>query len=107
MPEGKDHSEVSLKISLISKYTSTLVIKQSNFSINKIVDTKVEVAIYHDFKMAEVIRFNGKKQFWVRNRYPNKNMLHKDEKYQWNKFLSEWLEFSKKEGLADILLKIN
>ena len=34
--------------------------------------------------MAEVRKFNDKKQFWLRNKYPNKNMLSKDEKFQWN-----------------------
>ena len=29
-------------------------------------------------------------------------MLSKDEKYQWNKYLSEWLSFVTKEGLSNI-----
>ena len=41
------------------------------------------------------------------NYFGNKNMFHKDEKYQWNKFFSEWLVFSKKEGLAEKIVKIN
>ena len=61
---------------------------------------EISIAIYHDLKMAEVRKFNGKQLFWARNKYPNTNMFHKDEKYQWNKFLSEWLKFSKKEGLS-------
>jgi uncharacterized protein YqiB (DUF1249 family) len=52
--------------------------------------------------MVEVRRFNGKHQFWSRNVFPNKNMLSKDEKYQWNKYLSEWLGFVTREGLSNI-----
>ena len=107
LPEGENHSRVNFKISRESKYTSLLVINQSRLSNPNLISTKIEIPIYHDVRMAEVKSFNGKRQFWVRNRYPNKNMFHKDEKFQWNKFLFEWLEFSKKEGLADILLKIN
>ena len=65
-------------------------------------DMIMEVAIYHDLKMVEVRCFNGKHQFWSRNIFPNKNMLSKDEKYQWNKYLSEWLSFVTREGLSNI-----
>ena len=50
--------------------------------------------------MAEVRKFNGKKQFWLRNKYPNKSMLSKDEKFQWNFFLEEFLTHTKKHGLS-------
>ena len=106
LPEGVNHSRVNFKIFRESKYTSLLVINQSSLSNPNLISTKIEIAIYHDVKMAEVRSFNGKRQFWVRNKYPNKNMFQKDEKFQWNKFLFEWLEFSKKEGLAEVLLKL-
>ena len=106
LPEGKKNSNVLIKVKNISKYTSTLKIIQSNMPINSLPGTHMEVAIYHDLKMAEVKHFNGKKVFWLRNKYPNTNMFSKDEKFQWNKFLSEWLTFSKKEGLSDLVLNI-
>ena len=58
-------------------------------------NTRIEIFIYHDAKMAEVKKFNGKKQFWLRNKYPNKNMLSRDEKFQWNYFLEEFLTHTK------------
>ena len=82
-----------------------MLVSQNNFSIETIENLIMEIAIYHDLRMIEVIRFNGKHQFWSRNSFPNKNMLSKDEKFQWNKYLSEWLEFSKREGLATIIFK--
>ena len=107
LPEADLNSRVTLQLNKDSKYTSTLVIKQSGFTSIELITTEIFVAIYHDIRMAEVRKFNGKQLFWARNKYPNKNMFHKDEKYQWNKFFSEWLIFSKKEGLAEKVTPIN
>ena len=104
LPEGKKNAQVNIKVINESKYTSILKINQSSFLHPKLETTSIEVVVYFDFKMAEVKYFNGKMQFWIRNKYPNKSMFQKDEKFQWNKFLSEWLEFSKKEGLASLEL---
>jgi hypothetical protein len=102
LPEGEKSSAVNIKVLKESKYTSKLIVCQTNFSINNMEDMIMEVAIYHDLKMIEVRRFNGKHQFWARNVFPNKNMLSKDEKYQWNKYLSEWLSFVAREGLSNL-----
>ena len=102
LPEGEKSSAVNINVLKESKYTSKLIVCQTNFSINNMEDMIMEVAIYHDLKMTEVRRFNGKHQFWARNVFPNKNMLSKDEKYQWNKYLSEWLSFVAREGLSNV-----
>ena len=107
LPEGKNNSKVTIELIKDSKYTSTLIINQSKVLDDNLLSTKIKVAIYHDFKMAEVRTFNGRYLFWAINRYPNKNMFHKDEKFQWNKFLLEWLSFSKKEGLADKVFNLS
>ena len=82
-----------------SKHTSKLTLYKSNL-LRHMDDTKMEIYIYRDAKMAEVRKFNGKRQFWLRNKYPNKNMLTKDEKFQWNIFLSEFLSHSISHGLS-------
>jgi uncharacterized protein YqiB (DUF1249 family) len=102
LPEGEKSSVVNINVFNESKYTSKLIVCQSNFSISSMENMIMEVAIYHDLRMVEVRRFNGKHQFWSRNVFPNKNMLSKDEKYQWNKYLSEWLGFVTREGLSNI-----
>ena len=76
-----------------------IAIKKS-ISLSLIQDTEIEIFVYHDAKMAEVIKFKVKKQFWLRNKYPNKSMLSKDEKFQWNFFLEEFLTHTKKHGLS-------
>lgn len=103
IPEGEFNSEINLSCKKLSSHTSVIEIKK-NKSISLLPDTEIEIYIYHDAKMAEVRKFNGKKQFWLRNKYPNKNMLSKDEKFQWNYFLEEFLVHTKNCGLS--VLKI-
>ena len=103
IPEREFNSEINLSCKKLSSHTSVIEIKK-NKSISLLPDTEIEIYIYHDAKMAEVRKFNGKKQFWLRNKYPNKNMLSKDEKFQWNYFLEEFLVHTKNCGLS--VLKI-
>ena len=107
LPEADLNSRVTIELNKDSRYTSTLIISQCGFTTKELNETEIVVAIYHDIRMAEVRKFNGKQLFWARNKYPNTNMFHKDEKYQWNKFFSEWLVFSKNEGLAEKIVNIN
>lgn len=51
----------------------------------------IKVRIYHDAKVAEVVDFEGLRPPQPRCQYPNKQMHQRDEKAQWNIFLSEWL----------------
>ena len=99
IPEGVNNSEIRISIDKNSRHTSKLTLYKSS-SIIQIKDIRREIFVYHDAKLAEVKRFNGKSQFWLRNTYPNKNMLSKDEKFQWNIFLSEFLTYSKLHGLS-------
>ena len=106
LPEGSQLSEVSIKIEKMSLYTTFVEINQSSKKEKSGINTQMEIAIYHDIKMAEVRSFNGKKVFWMKYKYPNKNMFHKNEKIQINVFLSEWLDFSEKQGLSKYLVEI-
>ena len=99
IPEGNYNSEIKISCKNLSLHTSILEVKKSK-SISLIDDTEIEIYLYHDAKLAEVRKFNGKKQFWLRNKYPNKNMLSKDEKFQWNFFLEEFLTHTKLYGLS-------
>ena len=101
IPEGINNSEIKITIDRNSRHTSKLTLYKSN-TIEHIKDMEMEIFVYHDARLAEVRRFNGKRQFWLRNKYPNKNMLTKDEKFQWNIFLSEFLTYSQMHGLSII-----
>ena len=101
IPEGEKNSEIKIACKNISSHTSVITISKTK-SFSLLQDTNIEIYLYHDAKMAEVRKFNGKKQFWLRNRYPNKNMLTRDEKFQWNFFLEEFLTHTKNYGLSII-----
>ena len=101
IPEGKKNSEIKIACKNLSSHTSAITISKTK-SLSLLQDTNIEIYLYHDAKLAEVRKFNGKKQFWLRNRYPNKNMLTKDEKFQWNFFLEEFLTHTKDYGLSII-----
>ena len=99
MPEGLLNKEIRISCKKLSSHTSVIEIYKSR-SLSLLENTEIEIYIYHDARMAEVRKFNGKKQFWLRNKYPNKNMLSKDEKFQWNFFLEEFLTHTKTHGLS-------
>ena len=99
IPEGEKNSEIKIACKNISSHTSVITISKTK-SFSLLQDTNIEIYLYHDAKMAEVRQFNGKKQFWLSNRYPNKNMLTRDEKFQWNFFLEEFLTHTKNYGLS-------
>ena len=99
IPEGVLSKEIRISCKKLSSHTSVIKICKSK-SLSLLQNTEIEIYIYHDAKMAEVRKFNGKKQFWLRNKYPNKNMLSKDEKFQWNFFLEEFLTHTKTHGLS-------
>ena len=99
MPEGLLNKEIRISCKKLSSHTSVIEIYKSK-SLSLLENTEIEIYIYHDARMAEVRKFNGKKQFWLRNKYPNKNMLSKDEKFQWNFFLEEFLTHTKTYGLS-------
>ena len=99
MPEGLLNKEIRISCRKLSSHTSVIEIYKSK-SLSLLENTEIEIYIYHDARMAEVRKFNGKKQFWLRNKYPNKNMLSKDEKFQWNFFLEEFLTHTKTHGLS-------
>ena len=74
IPEGLVNSQINISCRKLSNHTSVIHISKTR-SIELIPNTEIEIYLYHDAKMAEVRKFNVKKQFWLRNKYPNKNIV--------------------------------
>lgn len=64
------------------------------------VTQQLSIRLYHDARMAEVVGFQHRRKPAVRHVYPNARMFHPDEKWQWNRFLGEWLAYCQNHGCS-------
>lgn len=71
-------------------YTTTLQVRQE-LSLPWLPVPQLRVRVYHDARMAEVVRAENAQHFRGRYPYPNAAMHQPDEKTQLNLFLGEWL----------------
>lgn len=71
-------------------YTTTLRISQQD-CLPWLPAPRMEVRVYHDARMAEVISAENARHFRGIYHYPNRHMHQPDEKNQLNLFLGEWL----------------
>ncbi|WP_240615600.1 DUF1249 domain-containing protein [Alteromonas facilis] len=74
-------------------YTSTLSICQHNSQMPDYMQPSMQVRLYHDAKVAEVIQSQQISALAPSYPYPNTRMHQKNEKHQVNCFLAEWLVF--------------
>ena len=89
-------SEVSMSLNKISKFTSDIKVC---FSAELSKEIEIEVRLYHEAKMCEVIRFQGYHQSLISILPSQKKFgFTKDEKYQWNSFLNKFLTICKESG---------
>jgi uncharacterized protein YqiB (DUF1249 family) len=88
--------QYTIKIIDCSRYTSTLEMSQKN-QIGQIeyefLRPVVQVRLYHDAKMAEVISAQNIGSLKPSYQYPNTKMYQKNEKEMVNLFLAEWVQF--------------
>ena len=82
------------------RYTTTLQLHHERRH-DWLPPPSMEVRLYHDVCMAEVVATYNRRRFHGVYPYPNEQMLQPDEKYQLNRFLGEWLGFCQQHGLSD------
>lgn len=82
-------NKVFISLSRVSKFTSDIEI---SFSAELSKKIEIEIRLYHEAKMCEVIRFQGFHQSLV-SIFPSQKKFGftKDEKFQWNSFLNKFL----------------
>ena len=94
--ENSKLNEVSICLNKISKFTSNIKVCFSAELSKKI---EIEVRLYHEAKMCEVIRFQGYHQSLISILPSQKKFgFTKDEKYQWNSFLNKFLTICRESG---------
>jgi uncharacterized protein YqiB (DUF1249 family) len=81
---------LALEVLETCPYTSTLSVRQEH-SLAWLPVPQMEVRVYHDARMAEVIGAQSARRFRGIYPYPNAAMHQPDEKTQLNLFLGEWL----------------
>lgn len=90
-----------IRIADASRYTTTLEVNQLNDSLPKWLKPSMQVRMYHDARMAEVLSSQNVSAIEPSYHYPNQKMHQKNEKEMVNQFLAEWLVFCIKHK-ADI-----
>ena len=71
-------------------YTTVLQVRQE-LGLPWLPAPKLEVRVYHDARMAEVVGAEQARRLLAIYPYPNQAMHQPDEKNQLNQFLGEWL----------------
>lgn len=91
LSQGELHLGVlALHVLETCPYTSTIEVRQEH-SLPWLPVPRMEVRVYHDARMAEVVGAQRARRFRGVYPYPNEAMHQPDEKTQLNLFLGEWL----------------
>ncbi|MFZ6046117.1 DUF1249 domain-containing protein [Pseudomonas sp. CR3202] len=81
---------LALEVVEACPYTTTLQVRQE-YSLPWLPSPQLEVRVYHDARMAEVVGAENARRLRSVYPYPNADMHQPDEKSQLNLFLGEWL----------------
>ena len=92
--------QIRLHITERARYTTMLEIYQNDGLSSCGGPAAMEVRLYHDAQMAEVVAWYQHRQLKPRYDYPNDKMYQQDEKAQLNRFLSDWLIHNQAHGYA-------
>ena len=95
------HSGMRVEIIEVTKYTSTLLIVADNTGPEWLPEIEIKVRVYRDARMAEVIEWCSDRTIpWALSE--QKGMQARDEKWQWNMFLSELLSQGLRHGITEL-----
>ena len=92
--EISDQLSFSLTVTEISRYTEVFSLIQKNGRLPAVFNTEINFRAYHDAQMLEVTSFQNHKNIRANNPYPNPKLHQKDEKFQVNQLLREWLNMA-------------
>ncbi|WP_332874306.1 DUF1249 domain-containing protein [Bowmanella yangjiangensis] len=82
-----------IQIQLCEPYTTTVEMRQLTDGLPAYLQPVMQIRLYHDARMAEVLGFQHMGKFKPSYPYPNSLMHQRNEKELVNHFLSEWLGF--------------
>ncbi len=98
----KNNRRIGVKCLVVEKtpYTTLLTVQQGVVVDRWLPALHIKVRLYHDAKMAEVVRVQRRGPLAAKYHYPNRQMLQIDEKAQCNQFLGEWLKHCCQQDLC-------
>ena len=95
------NSGMLLTVVEVTKYTYLLTIVADGSRPRWLPEIEVKVRVYNDARMAEVIEWCSDRTIpWLL--CENSGMQARDEKWQWNSFLSELLSHGLSRGMSKI-----
>lgn len=95
----KPNAGLSIEVIEVTRYTSTLNIKADQAGPHWMPQIEIKARVYRDAKMLEVIEWCTDRTIpWELSE--EKGMQARDEKWQWNIFLSELLIYGLRHGSA-------
>ncbi len=84
--------KMDVRIANFGPYTQILQLTQCFVGSPSLLrDLHMNVRVYHDAMLAEVVGYQGIERLLARYELPNSGMLHPDEKRQANLLLHDWL----------------
>jgi len=91
--------QLSLRILETSKYTKTFSLHlQHSVEQLWLPGLHMKIRNYYDANVSEVLAFQHKHRLSARYNYPNCDMFQRNEKWQINQFLGEWLDHCLRTG---------
>lgn len=91
-------AQVELEVTARDRYTTDMRLRYQGAVSQLGVKSALDMRLYHDARMAEVVHCSTSRRFEARYRYPNPDMLQRDEKFQQNRFAAELMEFCLNNG---------
>jgi len=89
-------ARLSIRLLELNRYTQHIQVINHFKTDKKLLPTLcLNIRVYHDVSLAEVISCSGVEKLLSDYSYPNAKMLLKDEKRQANRLLFEWLSSAK------------
>lgn len=99
---GKQDLAVHFVLLDQAKYTSTWSMTVTSSITSTIVKwPQAQIRAYHDAQLVEVLKWSGQKHFLPRYDGDNGRGYAKDEKYQLNILLGEWISLCLRTGRTD------
>ncbi|MBW2940930.1 DUF1249 domain-containing protein [Zhongshania sp. CAU 1632] len=95
---GVATNAVELHVKERAPYTTMIELRLEKPLFAELPVPVLQVRIYHDANLAEVMGARGLRPVKPRYRYPNASMYHRDEKAQQNRYLGEWLSLCLSHG---------